>query len=55
MTILWEFDEKHPKQVSAYGAAPRLFRPMYAAANEGHPSRKVGLAAADHRPALSTR
>ena len=19
MTILWEFDEKHPKQVSAYG------------------------------------
>jgi hypothetical protein len=22
MTILWEFDEKHPKQVSAYGAKP---------------------------------
>jgi hypothetical protein len=21
MTILWEFDEKHPKQVSAYGIA----------------------------------
>ena len=22
MTILWEFDEKHPKQASAYGAKP---------------------------------
>jgi hypothetical protein len=22
MTILWEFDEKHPKQVSAYAANP---------------------------------
>jgi hypothetical protein len=23
MTILWVFDEKHPKQVSAYGYEPR--------------------------------
>jgi hypothetical protein len=22
MTILWEFDEKHPKEVSAYGRSP---------------------------------
>jgi hypothetical protein len=22
MTILWEFDEKHPKQVTAYGRSP---------------------------------
>jgi hypothetical protein len=22
MTILWEFDEKHPKQVSAYARLP---------------------------------
>jgi hypothetical protein len=38
MTILWEFDEKHPKQVSAYCAAPHHFRPRYALANPGHPS-----------------
>ena len=25
------------------GAAPRLFRPMYAQANMGHPSREEGL------------
>ena len=25
------------------GAAPRLFRPMYAGANMGHPSREAGL------------
>jgi hypothetical protein len=25
------------------GAAPRLFRPMYAQANMGHPSREAGL------------
>ena len=34
MTILWEYDEKHQKQVSAYGAQP-LPTPYY----EGHPSR----------------
>jgi hypothetical protein len=26
------------------GAAPHLFRPMYATANMGHPSREAGLA-----------
>jgi hypothetical protein len=31
------------KQVSAYGASPRLFRPMYAGANMGHPSREEGF------------
>jgi hypothetical protein len=42
MTYLWGFKEKHLKQVSNYGAAPRLFRPMYAGANMGHPSREMG-------------
>jgi hypothetical protein len=25
MTSLWEFDEKHPKQVSAYGSVHPLY------------------------------
>jgi hypothetical protein len=29
------------------GAAPRLFRPMYAGANMGHPSREVGWVACE--------
>jgi hypothetical protein len=31
------------KQVSAYGAAPRFFHPMYAVANMGHPSGEEGF------------
>ena len=30
------------------GAAPHLFRPMYAQANMGHPSRGVGFVVASH-------
>jgi hypothetical protein len=26
MTILWEFDEKHPKQLSVYGTMPSATR-----------------------------
>jgi hypothetical protein len=32
MTILWEFNEKHPKQVSAYGLRPVFFVGNYAPA-----------------------
>jgi hypothetical protein len=33
------------------GAAPRLFRPMYAGANMGHPSRKEGFVLCSNRSA----
>jgi hypothetical protein len=36
MTVLWEFNDKHPKQVSAYGARP-LFSD-HVRLGEGHPS-----------------
>jgi hypothetical protein len=32
-----------PRSGSVGGAAPRLFRPMYARANMGHPSSEAGL------------
>ena len=35
------------------GAAPHLFRPMYAQANMGHPSRGVGFVDASHECSAS--
>ena len=34
--------------VAFEGAAPRLFRPMYAEANMGHPSRDEGFVLCSH-------
>ena len=42
MTILWGFDEKHPEQVSAYGAASLVFRPTYGPRLAGAGEANVG-------------
>jgi hypothetical protein len=36
------------------GAAPRLFRPMYAEANMGHPSREEGFFVGSNRTVIPT-